>query len=107
MSYVVLNVMDVPAELRAELESRFAGRAAQVGKVPGFEAFELLRPTDDSGRYIVYTRWASREAYEAWLASPAFAAGHRVHAERGPVASAVEPWSFEVIQAEYRGGGVL
>ena len=46
-----------PAE---ELERRFGARAGEVAKSPGFEAFELLRPSDDKDTYLVYTRWASQ-----------------------------------------------
>jgi heme-degrading monooxygenase HmoA len=97
-----MNVVDVPEDRRDEFERRFANRAAQVQGSPGFEAFELLKPTQ-GGKYIVYTRWSSREDFEAWLRSPAFAEGHRQHSTQGPVAPTSETWSFEVLQSEYDG----
>ena len=100
MPYVVMNVVDVPADRRDEFEQRFATRAARVKDSPGFEAFELLKPTE-GGRYIVYTRWTSKEDFEAWLRSPAFAEGHRQHSTHGPVAPTSETWAFDVLQAEY------
>lgn len=103
MSHVVMNVIQVPSESSEEFERRFAARAAQVEEQPGFEAFELLRPVAGSESYIVYTRWESKEAFEAWVSSPAFQAGHQRH-EGGPVAPTSEMWSFEVIQAEYQSG---
>ncbi len=103
MSHVVMNVIPVPTERREEFERRFAARAAKVQESPGFEAFELLQPAGGTESYIVYTRWASREAFEAWASSPAFAEGHKQHHEDGPVAPTSEKWSFEVIQAEYAG----
>ena len=42
----------------------------------GFESFELLRPIEGEGRYFVYTRWESEEAFQAWLHSDAFTKGH-------------------------------
>lgn len=102
MSYIVMNVLDVPPERAEEFEQRFAARAAKVSESPGFEAFELMRPADDNDRYIVYTRWASKDAFDAWVASPAFAEGHRQHHEGGPIAPTSEMWAFEVIQSEYR-----
>jgi heme-degrading monooxygenase HmoA len=95
-----MNVVDVPADRRDEFEERFASRAARVKDSPGFEAFELLKPTE-GGRYIVYTRWDSKDSFEAWLRSPAFAEGHRQHSTQGPVAPTSETWAFDILQAEY------
>ena len=58
MSVVKINAITVPKERAEELEARFAARAGEVSGSPGFEAFELLRPTDDRDVYLVYTRWA-------------------------------------------------
>ncbi len=98
-----MNVIEVPPERSGDFEERFARRAAQVSSSPGFEAFELMRPADGRSRYIVYTRWASKADFEAWVASPAFAEGHRQHSERGPVGTSSEMWAFDVIQGEYTG----
>ncbi len=68
MALVVINAVTVPDHERAEFEARFAARAGNVSGAPGFEAFELMRPLE-GGRYLVYTRWASREAFEAWMRS--------------------------------------
>lgn len=102
MSYVVMNIIDVPPERRAEFEERFAKRAARVASAEGFEAYELMRPADDRSHYVVYTRWASRQAFEAWVSSPAFAEGHRQHADRGPISDSSEMWAFDVLESEYR-----
>jgi heme-degrading monooxygenase HmoA len=102
MAHVVMNVIDVPAERRDEFESRFAARAARVKEASGFEAFELLKPADDQTRYIVYTRWTSKDDFDAWVRSPAFAEGHRQHAAHGPVSQTSETWAFDVLEAEYR-----
>ena len=102
MSYVVVNAITVSADRAAELERRFAQRAGEVGRQEGFERFELLRPANDAaaGRYLVYTRWASKEAFEAWMASSAFGRGHRSHSLDGPVATGSEVWAYEVVQDE-------
>jgi heme-degrading monooxygenase HmoA len=102
MAVVVINAVTVPDERRDEFEERFAQRAGQVSGAPGFEAFELLRPAS-GGRYLVYTRWATREDFEAWMASSRFTAGHRRHAESGPVSRESEVWDFDVLQSEYGG----
>src|SRR5262249_18442050 len=100
MSVVKINAIDVPKERVEEFEARFAARAGEVSSSPGFEAFALLRPTDERGTYFVYTRANSEEDCQAWVASPAFAHGHRAHHEQGPVAAHSELWQFEVIQHE-------
>lgn len=100
MSVVRINAITVPAEMAGELERRFGARAGEVAKSPGFEAFELLRPTDDKSTYLVYTRWATQEDFDAWVQSPAFAHGHKAHHGEGPVSNASELWSFDVVQSE-------
>ncbi len=100
MSVVVINAVTVPPDRRAEFEQRFAARAGQVSQAAGFEAFELLRPRDGD-RYLVYTRWQSREDFEQWMSSSRFAAGHRQHSESGPVSRESEVWQLDVLQAEY------
>lgn len=102
MSFVVINAINVPAERRDTLEERFAARAGEVSKSPGFEAFELLRPANDAAadRYLVYTRWDKKESFEAWMSSNAFSRGHKQQGEGGPVATGNEVWSYEVIQEE-------
>ena len=100
MSIVVVNAVTVPAERKDEFEERFAKRAGQVSEAPGFEAFELLRPTDGT-KYLVYTRWRAREDFDAWMRSTYFSEGHRQHSEQGPVSTGSEVWQFEVLQGEY------
>lgn len=100
MSTVRINAITVPAERAEEFEKRFAARAGEVAKAPGFEEFQLLRPADERSVYLVYTRWESEEAFQAWVESPAFQHGHKAHNTQGPVSSESELWSFDVIQQE-------
>ena len=99
MPFVAINVLSVPAPMREVLEQRFGARAGEVEKMPGFEAFELLRPVEGQDRYLVYTRWASKEDFERWLSSQAFGQGHAQHQGQGPAASGSELWTFEVATA--------
>ena len=100
MSVVKINAITVPAERADELVARFANRAGEVSKMPGFEAFELLRPTDDRDVFLVYTRWRSQEDFDNWLNGQAFQQGHAGHAKGGPVGTGSELWSFDVVQHE-------
>ena len=52
MSVVKINAITVPAERADELVARFAARAGEVSSSPGFESFELLRPSDDRETFL-------------------------------------------------------
>lgn len=99
MSFVAINLLEVPPSMGATLEERFARRAGEVEKMEGFQAFELLRPVEGCERYLVYTRWESEAAFRAWVSSAAFGRGHAQHAESGPAATGSELWTFEIAQA--------
>jgi heme-degrading monooxygenase HmoA len=103
MSIVRINAITVPRERADELVGRFAARAGEVSKSPGFEAFELLRPSDDRDVFLVYTRWSTQADFDNWANSQAFQQGHRAHNTQGPVSSASELWSFDVVQHEEAG----
>jgi len=103
MTFVAVNVLSVPPGRGDLLEQRFAARAGSVEKAPGFERFELLGPVEGTDAYLVYTRWSTREHFEAWTASQAFDRGHAQasgrSAEDGPAATGSTIWLFEVVQA--------
>ena len=101
MSVVKINAINVRKDLGPELEKRFAERAGEVEKMPGFEGFELLRPDNGDSPYYVYTRWESEEAFQTWVTSDAFKRGHRQASReqgRESVSHASELLSFEVVQ---------
>ena len=98
MTVVKINAITVPDDAGTEIERRFAARAGEVDKQPGFEGFELLRPTDGSNRYFVVTRWADEQSFQAWLGSRAFGAEHgKAPAGQRPVSSHAELLAFEVV----------
>ncbi|WP_131103890.1 antibiotic biosynthesis monooxygenase family protein [Ornithinimicrobium sufpigmenti] len=104
MSIIKINAITVPADSGDELAHRFAARAGAVDGQPGFEGFELLRPTDGRDVWLVLTRWADEESFEAWRSSGSFAHGHghggpaadEAGAAPRPVAVSAELWSYEV-----------
>lgn len=100
MSIVKINAITVPRDRFAEFERRFASRAGRVSSAPGFESFELLRPNDDRDVCLVVTRWRSEEDFQAWVRSADFSAGHAQHRQEGPVGTASELWSFDVLERE-------
>jgi heme-degrading monooxygenase HmoA len=100
VSVVKINAITVPRERFGEFERRFASRAGKVDAAPGFEGFELLRPNDDREVCLVVTRWRPEEDFQAWVSGPDFAAGHSQHRQHGPVGTASELWSFDVLERE-------
>ena len=98
MSVVKINAITVAPERMEEFAERFARRAGRVEQAEGFEAFELLRPNDGRDTCLVVTRWRSEQDFQAWMSSADFSAGHAQHNERGPVGSASEVWSFDVLE---------
>lgn len=97
MSVVKINAIEVPEGMGERLEERFAARAGEVDQMPGFEAFELLRPSKAGEPYYVYTRWESDEAFTNWLESRQFQQGHARSGEGGPVGTGSRLLSFEVV----------
>ncbi|GLY27532.1 monooxygenase [Kineosporia sp. NBRC 101731] len=101
MSYVVINVLTVPGGRGEVLEQRFSTRAGMVENSQGFEHFELLRPVEGTDQYLVYTRWNTKEDFEAWQSSQAFARGHGEGSTRpagdGPAATGSSIWAFEIV----------
>ncbi|TCI98796.1 antibiotic biosynthesis monooxygenase [Aeromicrobium sp. IC_218] len=112
MSIVKINAITVPADSGDELAHRFAARGDSMDGTPGFEGFELLKPTDDRHVWLVVTRWADEESFQAWTASESFGRSHGhggadagAHGggtdengeghRRKPVGTGAELWSYE------------
>jgi len=103
MTVIKINAITVAADGGDELAQRFAKRAGAVDGQEGFEGFELLQPTDDRTTWLVITRWRDDDAFNAWVSSPAFGAGHQSEAKPPgdgdaprPVGVSSELWSYAV-----------
>ena len=102
MSVIKINAITVATDSGDELAQRFAKRAGAVDGQDGFEGFELLQPTDDRTTWLVITRWRDEDAFQAWVSSPAFGAGHQSEQPSGgeapqrPVGVSSELWSYTV-----------
>ena len=104
MTVIKVNAISVPEDSGDELAHRFAKRAGAVDGQPGFEGFELLRPTDGRTTWLVVTRWKDEESFNAWVSSPAFGHGHQqavadAKQEQKPVSTHSELWSFDIANA--------
>jgi heme oxygenase (mycobilin-producing) len=105
VTVVKINAITVREGSGDELARRFAKRAGAVDGADGFEGFELLKPNDDRGVWLVVTRWRDEESFNAWLDSPAFSRGHRGPAPRGSGDASVPPavgahselWSYDIV----------
>jgi heme oxygenase (mycobilin-producing) len=100
VSIVKINAITVPRERFDDFAHRFATRAGKVSAAEGFEGFQLLRPNDDREVCLVITQWRSEDDFRAWMTGPDFAAGHAQHRGSGPVGTASEVWSFDVLETE-------
>jgi heme-degrading monooxygenase HmoA len=106
LTIIKINAITVAADSGDELAQRFAKRAGAVDDQDGFEGFELLQPTDDRTTWLVVTRWRDEEAFNAWVSSPAFGAGHQSDRPAGhghdgadapkPVGVSSELWSYKI-----------
>ncbi len=103
VTIIKINAITVATDSGDELAERFAQRAGAVDGQDGFEGFELLKPTDERTTWLVLTRWRDDDAFNAWVSSPAFGAGHQREAQPDdqgagprPAAMASEIWSYTV-----------
>lgn len=83
----------VPEEAREGFERSWQGRAGRVDQMPGFRGLEVLRSQQEAGRYVVLMHWDTREDFERWQESTAFAASHQRTAQG---ATTAQPGGTEV-----------
>ena len=76
MMFVVMNRLPVNPDYAEQFEERFANRAREVDRMPGFIRNQVLRPGSSAEPYIVLTYWQSRQDFEAWTSSDEFRRGH-------------------------------
>lgn len=94
MTVVKINRLAVKGDQAAELEKRFAARKHSVDSAPGFEGFELLRPTAGEDHYFVITRWADEQSFQDW-------SGQREKRDPATTVSRAEGiLEFEVVELE-------
>ncbi|GAA1331859.1 antibiotic biosynthesis monooxygenase family protein [Actinocatenispora thailandica] len=75
--YTVMNRIPVPAESAAAFEERFVGSMREtLPGVAGLLGARLLRPAQPGDEYVAVMEFTDREAFTAWMRSPAFHAAH-------------------------------
>jgi heme-degrading monooxygenase HmoA len=98
--FIATNRFRIREGREADFEQVWKGRDSYLDEVPGFKQFQLLRgPTEDGVTlYVSHSRWASREAFEAWTRSEAFRKAHaRAGSPEGVVAGHPKLETFEVV----------
>ncbi len=76
-----MNELHVPKEGRENVAARFGASAEKMKQVPGCLDFMFLNPSDDDNYQVVYTKWESKDDYEAWVNSSAFKDAHKKRKE--------------------------
>lgn len=76
MMFIVANRVPVAAGWEDKFEARFAQRAGQIDKQPGFVRMQILRPDSEDTPYIVLTTWQDKAAFEAWVGGEDFKLAH-------------------------------
>ena len=76
--FIAMNRFRIFKGQEGEFERVWATRDSQLGGVPGFVEFRLLRgpEADDHTLYASHTIWTSRGDFEAWTQSEAFRKAH-------------------------------
>ena len=75
--FVAINYIDCEPDYKERFEELFASRAHAIDKMPGFQEMQVLKPNDDSGRYLIVSFWDNEEQFKTWTSSPAFLEGHK------------------------------
>lgn len=73
---VVTSRIRVTAGSADALATQYAHRLGLAEGAPGCAGVEILRHAASPDEFLVYTRWESVDAYEAYRRSPAFRAAH-------------------------------
>ena len=99
--FIAMNRFKVIRGAETSFEEVWTRRDTQLGDVPGFLSFHLLRGPEheDHTLYSSHTSWRSRADFEAWTRSEAFRLAHRdAGANRPLYLGHPEFEGFEVIQ---------
>jgi len=82
--FVVESEVLVPEGGSEDLAAAFADRLHAVDDFPGFLGLEVWRDRRDRSRFVLISRWNSREEFRAYMRSPANRASH-ARVPKGPL----------------------
>lgn len=75
-AYVAISEIAVDVEGAPALEAAFRDRIGLVEGWPGFLGLEVLRHRRRPGRYLMVSRWSSKETFQAYMRSEAHDRSH-------------------------------
>lgn len=73
--FVAMNNFKVVPDMSEAFEERWTSRESHLKDSPGFKSFALLK-CDTPGEYVSFSRWESRQHFEAWTKSQSFGKAH-------------------------------
>jgi len=76
--FIAMNRFRIALGREELFEEVWRRRESRLDRVPGFQAFRLLRgPSDEEATlFVSHSTWESREAFEAWTKSEDFRKAH-------------------------------
>ncbi len=74
--YVSMSRLRVPDDRSDELVAAFRNRARLVEDADGFVDLQVWRSDRDPGELIMVSRWRDRQAFTAYMRSPAHQVSH-------------------------------
>lgn len=68
--YIAISEVAVPAAGIERLKTAFSNRLGAVDGWPGFIGLEVLQDRRERGRFLMVTRWSSKDAFRSYMGSP-------------------------------------
>jgi heme-degrading monooxygenase HmoA len=68
--YIAISEVSVPDAGIERLKAAFCNRLGAVDGWPGFIGLEVLQDRCERGRFLMVTRWSSKEAFRDYMRSP-------------------------------------
>lgn len=75
--FVAINYISCSDNYKERFEELFSTRVKKIDRMPGFRFMQVLKPTDDSGDYLIVSHWDSESHFKNWSKSPEFLEGHK------------------------------
>jgi heme-degrading monooxygenase HmoA len=98
--FIAMNRFKTVAGKEEDFERIWKDRETYLQGVDGFIQFALLK-SDSPGEYVSHSTWENRDAFMAWMQSPAFAAGHRQGSMAGVLDGPPQVSTYEAIIVEH------
>lgn len=82
--FFALTYVSIMSEQHRVFEDRFSQRQHAISQEPGFVAFRLLRPKNDTD-YLVLTEWTGPASFDAWKLTDDYKEAIASYAEAGTI----------------------